>query len=185
MNVPTWARLALLTIGAVISGLLLSRLEDEAAVEPDMPTLGAGYYLDDAELTGTGDDGRILYQVRTRRATEALNDGGVDLEDVHVSYSARDDIPWILTAATGRIPPGGKMLELTGDVVAITSEDGREPATIRTDYLALDPEKFVAQTESKVEIEYSGNRVFATGMRVFLKEDRVQLISNVNGKFLP
>jgi lipopolysaccharide export system protein LptC len=56
---------------------------------------------------------------------------------------------------------------------------------IHTDYLELDTETYIANTEQKVAIEYTNNLVFATGMRAFFKEDRVQLLSNVNGQFAP
>ena len=56
---------------------------------------------------------------------------------------------------------------------------------IRTDYLELDTETYIANTSHKVAIDYSSNKVFATGMRAYFKEDRLQLISNVNGNFFP
>lgn len=185
MALPAWVRFGVLILAAVASGLLLSGLEGDHDAEPPRARLVAGYYLDDAELVGTGDDGRVLYRVSTRRALESLDDGGVNLEDVRVSYAPQSDVPWDLTAEAGHIPPDGKILQLMGNVVAITREGARAPATIRTDSLELNPDTYVASTDDKVVIEYSGNEIFATGLRVFLKEDRVQLISNVNGKFLP
>ena len=32
-----------------------------------VPRLSIGYYMNDAQLVGTGDDGKILYRARTRR----------------------------------------------------------------------------------------------------------------------
>jgi LPS export ABC transporter protein LptC len=74
---------------------------------------------------------------------------------------------------------------LKGDVVARTKDDGSESMTIRTDYLELDTETYIADTEHKVTIDQSHNRIFATGMRAYFKEDRLQLLSNVNGNFVP
>jgi lipopolysaccharide export system protein LptC len=77
------------------------------------------------------------------------------------------------------------MLELLDDVVAVTREGDGAPAIIRTEYLRLEPDEYVASTDRKVTIDYAGSRLFAVGMRAYLKEDRLQLLSNVNGKFLP
>ncbi len=176
--------LVLLTVCALGSGLLLSRLGNNAAIPANSPRLGAGYYVDNAELTGTGDDGQLLYRARTKQATEHPEDGSVTLDEVIIDYATDSDVPWLLSATAGRIPAGGKILQLMGDVVAVARANEGEPATIRTDFLELDPETFVAFTNRKVAIDYSGSEVFAVGMRAFLKEDRLQLLSKVNGKFI-
>ena len=100
-------------------------------------------------------------------------------------YEPRAGVPWDLRAQTGRMPPDGDILQLTGEVVAVTREKSGAEATIRTDYLEIDPQTFVAHTDRAVTIDLAGDRVFATGMRVFLKEDRLQLIADVTGTFTP
>ena len=185
MDTRTLTRLVLLGIAAVASGLLLSRLEDEPPDTERRPRLGAGYYVESAELVGTGEDGGVLYRVQTDQATEQLDDGSVKLDGVRIVYTAGESVPWTLRANRGRIPPDGNMLELLDDVVAVTREGDGPPATIRTEYLRLEPNEYVAYTDRKVTIDYSGSRLFAVGMRAYLKEDRLQLLSNVNGKFLP
>jgi lipopolysaccharide export system protein LptC len=185
LDTRTLTRLVLLAIAAFASGLLLSRLEDDQPTAERRPRLGAGYYVESAELTGTADDGSVLYRVQTDQATEQLDDGSVTLDGVRIVYTAGESVPWTLRANRGRIPPGGNMLELLDEVVAVTQEGSGERATIRTDYLRLEPDEYVAYTDRKVTIDYSGSRLFAVGMRAYLKEDRLQLLSNVNGKFLP
>ncbi len=184
MEVRNRIGLILLMVCALGSGLLLSRLGDNETPRANSPRLGAGYYVDNAELIGTGDDGEVLYRARTKQATEQPEDGSVILDEVAIDYATDSDVPWELRASSGRIPAGGKILQLIDDVVAITRADAGEPATIRTDFLELDPETFVAFTDRKVAIDYSGSEVFAVGMRAFLKEDRLQLLSKVNGKFV-
>lgn len=185
LDTRTLTRLALLGVAAVASGLLLSRLEDDAPDNERRPRLGAGYYVESAELIGTGEDGSVLYRVQTDQATEQIDDGSVALDGVRIVYTAGESVPWTLRANRGRIPPDGNMLELVDDVVAVTREGNGEPATIRTEYLRLEPDAYIAYTDRKVTIDYSGSRLFAVGMRAYLKEDRLQLLSNVNGKFLP
>ena len=56
---------------------------------------------------------------------------------------------------------------------------------IRTDYLELDPESYVARTARDVTVERARDTLRSQGLRVFLKEDRLQLESRVTGTFLP
>jgi lipopolysaccharide export system protein LptC len=174
-----------LLVGAIGSGVLLLRNSPDEAEEEQRLRLSIGYYVKDARLSGTGDDGKILYRASAARASQNFDDGLINLEDVHVIYDPATEIPWVLDANTGRIPRNGNIIELEGDVVAQTNDEGEPPMTIRTDYMELYTETYIAETKEKVAIDYTNNRVFATGMRAFLEEDRLQLLSNVNGKFLP
>ena len=61
----------------------------------------------------------------------------------------------------------------------------RAPLLIRTDYLELDPDAYIARTERMVAVERSRDTLHARGMRVYLKQDRLQFQSEVRGRFLP
>jgi LPS export ABC transporter protein LptC len=56
---------------------------------------------------------------------------------------------------------------------------------IRTDYLELDPDTYIATTNRHVVIQRARDTLHARGMRVYLKQDRLQLDSEVRGYFLP
>jgi lipopolysaccharide export system protein LptC len=184
VNLGRYASLIALIAGAVASGLLVFNSGPGDNDESDTMRLGMGYYVKDAELMGTGEDGQTLYRVSTRMAEQSLEDSSINFKQINMTYSPLKEIPWDLTANTGRIPPDEDIIQLTGDVVA-ASRVADEPQTIiRTDYLEIDPDTYIAQTEHPVTIEHAGNIVFATGLRAYFKEDRLQLISNVNGKFV-
>jgi LPS export ABC transporter protein LptC len=76
------------------------------------------------------------------------------------------------------------MIELSGNVVAATREADSPAATIRTDYLEFDPGTDIARTERKVVIEYAGSTVHATGLRAMLRQDRLELLSDVTGQYV-
>jgi lipopolysaccharide export system protein LptC len=174
-----------LFFAAVGSGVLLMINSPDDVRRNEDPRLSIGYYMDRASLIATGDDGRILFRASAKSASQDYDEGTINLEGVRVSYDPVVDIPWTMQANTGQIPPDANIIQLSGDVVARTEDDGNEAMVINTEYLELDTETYIADTERKVAIEYTSNTVFATGMRAFFKEDRVELISNVNGNFVP
>ena len=175
----------LLLTGAVASGLLLMRSQEEEPERNLIPRLGIGYYMANAQMVGTGDTGQVIYRMNARLAKQNPDEGGVLMEEVFFEYDPITEAPWELRADSGRIPPDGTMILLEGNVVAITREGDGATTTVRTEYLELDPEAFVADTRQKVSIEQEGGTVHGTGMRAWFKEDRLRLNSNVNGKFLP
>ena len=185
MDARNSVQLILLLIAAVASGVLLLRNTSEPPDQPSTARLGIGYYMTDAELIVTGEDGRTRYRVRTNNAVQDRDAGTISLDGVHVEYDPLSSVPWDLRATTGHIPPDRNIIELEGDVIAKTRDDDNVPITIRTDFLELNTETYIAQTEHDVAIDYATNRVFATGLRAYFKEDRLQLLANVNGKFNP
>ena len=72
-----------------------------------------------------------------------------------------------------------------GNVVATSREDIQTQIKINTEYLELDTETHIANTETDVDVSQTNNTVFATGLRANFKEERLQLISDVNGHFTP
>jgi len=197
MKIQHPIRFALLVGAAVLTSVLVYLAPSSEEAPQAAARLGLGYYVKDATLTGTGADGQILYRVTASAAEETLRDGTVTMQDVTVDYEPAAQIAWKLRADRGQIPPDRNIIQLTGDVVATTeaaadkSSDapkGRSrnaPLLIRTDYLELDPETYIARTERMVAVERSGDTLLARGMRVYLKQDRLQFQSDVRGRFLP
>lgn len=190
-------RFALLLCAAILTSILVF-LAPSSDVDPGSNAqLGLGYYVKDARLTGTGDDGQILYRVTTTAAEQTLADGTITMQEVEVDYAPAAQVPWKLKADRGQIPPDRNIIALAGDVVATTEVAAAEsaappngrtstaPLLIRTDYLELDPEAYIARTDRMVAVERSGDTLLARGMRVYLKEDRLQFQSEVRGRFLP
>lgn len=179
------AQLTLLAIAAAGSSAVLWRASPDDGGDRGPAALSRAYYLDDAELIGTDIDGSILYRVQANEASQAIDDESIEMTDVRMLYEPAADIPWKLRANRGRIPPDGNIISLEGDVV-VTSRRAEGPTTIiRTTHMDVDPAARLASTDQPVEIEYDGRIVNATGMNAELETNRLDLLSNVNGKFTP
>jgi LPS export ABC transporter protein LptC len=75
---------------------------------------------------------------------------------------------------------------LRGHVRATSSEGfAGKDTEIRTQYLEIDPENYVAETDERVQLRIGPRSLTATGMLASLQENRVELKSNVSGKFAP
>jgi LPS export ABC transporter protein LptC len=182
--------LIILLIAAIASSVVFMLAPGRQAPPQTKLRSEQGYYVRKGTLTGTGADGRILYRVTTRAARQNLDDGTISMQEVAVSYAPAAEIPWDMRATRGQIPQDSNIIQLSGDVL-VTSMAGaaanrrQAPLTIRTDYLELDPDTYIATTDRQVAIERSRDTLHARGMRVYLKQDRLQLQSEVRGNFLP
>ncbi len=95
-------------------------------------------------------------------------------------------MPWTVVADSATIRNDQRRVFLSGHVRAVGEARESQPETeIRTQYLELDPDNFLAETDERVQVRIGERSLTATGMLASLNEDRLELKSNVSGKFLP
>ena len=145
-----------------------------------------GYYINDAKLFGVDEKGQPLYQITARRLETSEQNNRLLLEDVQIEYWPRLKISWLLTATSGEVPQNEAYLDLQGGVkLAQRLEDGATGTIIKAESLRLQPENFYATTNEAVRIHLGRNQIDATGIRAYLKDNRLELESNVHGQFNP
>jgi lipopolysaccharide export system protein LptC len=156
---------------------------DDNAVAVD--TSHRGYYLKSARILGTSEDGSLLYEIEAEHA-EQESEERIEFRDVRIRYTPDAAIPWVVEADEATLREGNPRLALRGHVRAIGRTDDDAPDTeIRTQYLEFDPERYVAETDARVQIRIGARSLTATGMLASLNENTVELKSNVRGKIAP
>ncbi len=174
-----------LTAGALASWYLARQGRGEDETAPTFDTTQQGYYLKSARILGTGSDGGLLYELRAEEA-EQQESGHVSFTNVSINYSPQSAVPWRVDADTAVIRQDENRVMLSGHVRAVSSEgfSGKD-TEIRTQYLEVDPDSYLAETDERVQIRIGERSLTATGMLASLKENRLELKSNVGGKFVP
>jgi LPS export ABC transporter protein LptC len=183
-NTGTIFRFSLLSAATVLSTVVFLQTR-EPEVNPLKARLSLAYYLDSAELKGTGPDGETLYEVRTGRASHVVADDSIAMDEDEMVYSPNGPQAWNLTANTGRIPADASVIELNGNVKIQSGSGNSAATTISTEQLELNPATRQARTQDAVVVDYDGQLVNATGLEADLKRNRLKLLSNVHGDFTP
>jgi lipopolysaccharide export system protein LptC len=175
----------LLAVAAAGSWFLTISLQPPQDEEAARNTRSQGFYLRSARMLGTDADGDLLYEIEAEYAEQLPNEE-IEFQDVRISYSPEAAVPWTLNADTAVIGRNQERVVLRGDVVAVSSEGlSGEGTEIRTSYLEFDPATYRAETDSRVQIRVGSRSLTATGMLALLQEDKLQLKSNVSGRFFP
>ena len=175
----------LLALAAFGSWYLSRQTPGYAPEDIPLDSTHHGFYLKNARILGTAPDGGLLYEIEADHA-EQIDENSVDFTNVRLFYSPEADVPWSVVAENATIRNDERRLLLSGHVRAVsTSGPDQQETEIRTDYLELDPDKFIAVTEERVQIRIGERSLTATGMLASLNDDRLELKSNVSGKFLP
>ncbi len=148
-------------------------------------SLPLGYYLTDAEITSTDENGRRLYRIWAGRAEERPNENRLFLSNVRVEYRPVEDVPWILTADTGEASEDESYFDLQGAVELANEPEDGDRTIIQTQALRFEPAELIASTDDSVSLFVGSRRLDAVGIRVFLRDERLELESSVHGEFNP
>ena len=176
---------SVLLAAAIGSWYLAKSRADQDTAERSVDPVHRGFYLKSARILGTGPEGNLLYEIRAQHAEEQL-DGSIEFTDVRLDYSPETEVPWTVNADSATILPVEQRVQLRGHVRAISSQGTSAGDTeIRTQYLELDPQRYVAETDERVQIRIGTRSLTATGMLASLNDNRLELKSNVSGKFVP
>ena len=158
----------------------------QSSAEAGRESLPLGFYLRDAEISASNDDGQISYRILAARAEERPNENLLILENVRVEYQPVENVPWLLTAESGQAPIDQSYIDLNGAVeLANVPDDVLDKTIIQTEELRFDPQTFIASTGASVKLLVGERRLDAVGIKVFLRDDRVELESSVHGQFDP
>jgi lipopolysaccharide export system protein LptC len=175
----------LLLIAAAGSWYLANMFRAPEIVKTVSDTQTSGYYLKAARILGTDDNGDLLYEIEAEYAEQREN-SQIELQNVRVRYSTGAQVPWTINADLATISDDESLLRLSGHVVAVSNEGFSGQVTeIRTPVLDIDPNTYTAETDSRVQIRIGSRSLTATGMLALLQDNRLQLKSNVSGKFVP
>lgn len=177
--------IAVLLLAAIGSWYMERQLDKSEIIETAGNAIPDGYYLKSARILGTGGDGRLLYEIEADYA-EQQDGEDIAFQNVQIRYSDGEEVPWVLNADEATISQIRDRVILKGHVRAVNSKGfGGKETEIRTQYLEFEPHAYRAETESRVQIRIGPRSLTATGMLALLQDNRLELKSNVSGKFVP
>ncbi len=96
--------------------------------------------------------------------------------------------PIIVSTVSADIAEGfdnNDKLTLKGNVIITQIDENGEPSLLKTSVLHLEPSRRYAQTDKPVIITDPEGTTKATGMKVFLNDKRIELLSKVNSQYTP
>lgn len=173
-------------IAAALGSWYLARTFSGTEITHTISDTGTdGFYLRSARILGTDENGQLLYEIEAEYAEQQEN-RDIEMQNVQVRYSTGANVPWIINADLATINDTQDLLRLSGHVVAISNEGFAGQVTeIRSAMLEIDPVMYKAETDERVQLRIGSRSLTGTGMLALLQENRLELRSNVSGKFIP
>ncbi|WP_226665849.1 LPS export ABC transporter periplasmic protein LptC [Microbulbifer aggregans] len=130
-------------------------------------------------------EGTLAYQVDAERITFFQFDrrDRADLTEPRMIFYQGDDSKWRTESRSGVAINNGQRVVLKGDVTI--TELPQPGITLRTENIVLKPREEFAETNKVVTITDGANRTTGKGMRADLKQDKVEILSDVESSYEP
>src|SRR5580658_6997266 len=179
------------TVLAVVALIIITWFQSSPARRPqaqinakqaDLP----GYFLKNAVLTDYDLAGNPGIRIEAERIDQIDHGNEVALYNVRVNYQTPGGQSWVLVGDTAHVQPGGKIIDVNGNVrLQGESSPTEGTAIVRTDAMTYNVPDSIASTKSDVRIDFGGHTLTARGLVANLKDRTIRLESKVNGRFHP
>jgi lipopolysaccharide export system protein LptC len=157
------------------------------------------FKLDDHTLSTTTDmvvnnltvhqfdgDGKLVNYLQTPLMHHIPTNNTHVLKTPHIIIAQENQPDWDIHALQATALYGGQEITFNKSVVVHQGKDDHtQESTFKTEAITYFPKDKMATTLLDVTYETPGNIVQATGMKAYLAEKRVQLLSQARGKYEP
>lgn len=178
--VGTWLPTAMLAILAVASTVWLAKLGNVDEKTKRFTGHAPDLTMEEFEVTTMGEDGTPLRRLSAAYMAHFTDTETKELKHPHLVVYREESEPWHVASERGWVSAENDVLMLLGKVdIWRNSTDGMREVHIETEDLRVLPNDEYAETTLPVRFSTRGSLTTGTGMRAFLGESRVQLVSKV------
>ncbi len=157
------------------------RFLDKPVAKVDESTIY--YYATNAHSVQFLPDGKLQYEMTSDKVEHLKASEVTLLTNPDLNMFRGTEFPWHVQSEHGEVNPDGTQVELI-DSVRITRFDEKNRRTlITTTRMTVFPQQQYAQTDQPVSIDGAGGVSTGIGMKAYLKESRIHLLSNVRGQY--
>lgn len=176
----TWLPAALLVALAVSSSLWLASLSTTSVEIKRFEGRAPDLTMEEFEVTSMGEDGSPLRRLSAAYMAHFADTETKELIHPHLVVYQEEAEPWHVSSERGWVSADNDVLMLLGKVnIWRNRPDGKREIHIETEDLRVLPDNEYAETELPVSISTPESLTSGTGMRAYLGESRVQLLSRV------
>ncbi|MFC6336233.1 LPS export ABC transporter periplasmic protein LptC [Pseudomonas sp. CCM 7891] len=141
------------------------------------------YYATNAYSVQFLPDGKVQYEMTADKVEHLKVSEVTLLTKPDLNLYRGTEFPWHVTSERGEVNPDGTEVELIDSVRVARTDAKNRNTLITSSRMTVFPQKQYAQTEQDVRIDGAGGVSTGKGMKAYLKESRIHLLSNVRGQY--
>jgi lipopolysaccharide export system protein LptC len=178
--------LIIVSLGATVllSGWLLRHVRTDTESVAGPATHHPDLFVKNFTITQMDSAGLPRQRLHSPRMDHFPDDDSMELETPYLQIYRPGQPDWRIRSERGWISPGGTVIKLLGTAtISRDAAPGYRSVDVMTRDIVVQSEQEIAETAQPATYISAGQRVDAVGVRAFLKEDRVVLLSDVRGRF--
>lgn len=166
---------------ALLSGWFLDRLDEEPPTRVEGARQRPDYFVENFTATTLDLSGFPTRRLDAAYMAHYPMTDTHELEDPYLVLFAELKTPWHVRSERGWLSPDGEEMRLLGKVrIWRNNESGERQVDIRAEDLRVFPGKEYGETEKRVIITTPQSQSRGLGMRAWLGESRLELLSQVH-----
>ena len=183
INLRDNLKLFSIAIIAIGTWLIKEKIQPKNPVTTGMDRAAENrFYSKSTKIINTDSSGMHLFTLNADYVEQESSET-IKFYDVTISYSPQSKIRWILKSDSATKNKSDEYFILEGNVSASDINEMSESSVIKTDQLHIDPRTHTVRTNEIVDITIDNNVLSAKGMLAILNENKLELISEINGSF--
>ncbi len=145
------------------------------------PTQGLpDFFVERFTTTTMDEEGRPKRRLEARSMAHFPDTDTTELEQPYLVLYEESEPPWHVRSERGWVAPGNSTMLLLGKVhIWRNTPDGETQLEIETEDLRILPDEQIGETEQAVVISTPQSRTRSVGMRAFMEQGRLELLSQV------
>jgi LPS export ABC transporter protein LptC len=188
-------RIGLIIVPVVIAIALFVGINsfDTLSNEADAPitssSLDFSAYSEGINTILYDSQGNVNYTLQAQRQVH-YNDDSTELEKPFIRLYQNGDSRWSIAANSGRIPAVEmtadgvlEKIELLGDVQVYSLDEFGNRMLMSTEFLTLNPESEILETDQPVSVVISALRLSSIGMTAKLRTDEITFLREIRGRY--
>jgi lipopolysaccharide export system protein LptC len=146
------------------------------------PEASVDFYVVNPHTQQFKEDGSLNYQMKADKLEHIKATDITLLNQPDLLLYRQNEAPWHVQSKLGEVAPAGKQVELIDDVRVQRTDNKNRQTLLTTSRMTVFPDKEYAETSQAVKIDAANGVTTATGMKAYLNEGRMLLLSNVRGQ---
>ena len=184
--VGTWVPTVMLAALAIASTLWLGQLGNVDGKARRFDGHAPDLTMEEFDVTDMGEDGRPLRRLSAAYMAHFSDTGTKELTHPHLVIYRDQGEPWNVASDRGWVSADNDVLMLLGKVdIWRNTVEGKREIHIETEDLRVLPDDEFADTALAVRFSTPESLTTGTGMRAYLGESRVELLSKVKTTIQP
>lgn len=187
MQLNALAYLGVLVLLALLSHWLLATVQSALHQDDGKTHQGPVMYIDDFLVTHMNAQGIRHYTLKAPHLVQLSQQQGTRVRNPEISvFQEAHRREWQIRAEQGWMSPDNDLIKLEQQVFLMRpASPGNQPVVITTRDVSVRPDEEYLETSAAVQAKTPTTVLQGIGLKAYLDEDKIELLSNVRGTYAP